>query len=112
MLIWRKHLDISLVASGKTLAPRNSFFLPFPIRLFRYASKKAAGRKKREVRSRQKELIRPVVLIKLRGVILRVAILHGNPTRQDGGYVVAHDVTLLLFLLLLNPAQLKALTYG
>ena len=27
-LIWRKHLDISLVASGKTLAPCYSFFPP------------------------------------------------------------------------------------
>jgi len=64
------------------------------------------GRKRRWAAGR-KELIRPVVLIKLRGIILRVAILHGNPTGQDGGYVVAHNITLLLFLLLLNPAQLK-----
>lgn len=88
------------------------FFPPFPpppIRLLGYASKKAAGGKKKEVGSRQKDLIRPVVLIKLRGVIFRVAILHSNSTGQDGGYVVAHNVTLLLFLLLLNPAELKAL---
>lgn len=112
MLIWRKHLDISLVASGR-LWPLEIFSSLSPcIRLLGYASKKAAGGKKEEVGSRHQELIRPVILIKLRGIIFRIAILHGNSTGQDGGYIVAHNITLLLFLLLLNPAQLEALTYG
>lgn len=59
--------------------PLKFFFHPLlPIRLLGYASKKAARGKKKEVGSRQKELIRPVVLIKLRGVIFRIAILHSN----------------------------------
>lgn len=69
--------------------------------------KRQEGRKRRGGH-RQEELIRPVVLIKLGGVVFGVTVLNGDATRQDGGHVVAHHVPLLLLLLLLHPAQLEA----
>lgn len=53
-------------------------------------------------------LIRPLVLIKLGGVVLGVAVLHRDAAGQDGGHVIAHHVPLLLLPLLLHLAQLEA----
>lgn len=58
------------------------------------------------------ELIRPVVFIKFRRIIFRVAVLNSDPTGQDGGHIIAHHITLLLLPLLFNPSQLKALADG
>lgn len=59
-----------------------------------------------------RQLIRPVVFIKFRGIIFGVAVLDSNPTGQDGGHIIAHHITLLLLPLLFNPSQLKALADG
>lgn len=59
-----------------------------------------------------RKLIRPVIFIKFRGVIFRVAVLHSNSPGQDGGHIIAHHVSLLLLPLLFNPSQLKALADG
>lgn len=49
--------------------PLKLFPLPFPPGTIGVGSTKAGKKKREEVGSRQKALIRPVVLIKLRGVI-------------------------------------------
>lgn len=57
-------------------------------------------------------LIRPFILVELGGVVLGVAVLHGDAAGQDGGHVIAHHVPLLLLPLLLHLAQLEALPYS
>lgn len=59
-----------------------------------------------------RKLIRPVVFVKFRGVVFRVAVLNSDSPGQDGGHIVAHHVALLLLPLLFNPSQLKALADG
>lgn len=55
----------------------------------------------------------PVVLIKLR-VVVRVAVLHSNAPRQDGGHVIAYRLpfgfllTLLLYLFQLDSCKQEA----
>lgn len=94
----------------KGFGPLKFFFLPSfpPLDCWDRHQRRQQEERKRRWESRQKELIRPVVLIKLRGIIFRVTVLHSNSTRQDGGHIVAHNIPLLLFLLLLHLAQLKA----
>lgn len=51
-------------------------------------------------------LIGPLVLVEL-GVVVRLAVLHGDAARQDGGHVVADGLPLgLLLPLLLHLPQL------
>lgn len=51
-------------------------------------------------------LVRPLVLVEL-GVVVGLAVLHGDAARQDGGHVVAHGLPLRLLLpLLLHLPQL------
>lgn len=51
-------------------------------------------------------LIRPLILVEL-GVVVRLAVLHGDTARQDGGHIVADGLPLRLLLpLLLHLPQL------
>ena len=53
-------------------------------------------------------LVRPLVLVQL-GVVVGLAVLHGDAAGQDGGHVVAHRLPLSLLLpLLLHLPQLDA----
>lgn len=52
-------------------------------------------------------LVGPVVILELR--VVRVAVLHGYTTGEDGGHVITHRLPLgLLLLLLLHLLQLDA----
>lgn len=114
MVIWRKHLGYIFGCFREGSGPLKFFFPPFssPWGCWGRYQRRQVGKKEKGSRQQAEELIRPFVFIKLRGVVFRVAVLHSNATRQDGGHVVAHNIPLLLLPLLLNPAQLKALTDG
>lgn len=50
---------------------------------------------------------RPLVVVKLRRVILAVAAFHGDTTGQDGGHVVSKVIPLLLLSLSLHLPQIE-----
>lgn len=77
---WRKHLARSLVAPGKVLALA-VLLVPSLV------PHETVMTSRRQVRKTQKgmwaagrKLIRPVVFIKFRGIVFRVAVLNSNPT--------------------------------
>lgn len=76
---WRKHLARSLVAPGKTLALVILRPPLFPHETV-MTSRRQVGKTQKGMWAAGRKLIRPVVFIKFRGIVFRVAVLNSNPT--------------------------------